>query len=97
MNNTSMQTKNMSPQKYITSTYHSVGIIYAIHTNFRYKSNRRWYFGVFRSTFYFQAVYSVFIVSLEKKHTGLRYLILESLLCKLCKMIPPSSSSSGPK
>lgn len=51
------------------STYHSIGIIYSIHINFSYKSNCRRCFWIFRSTLYFQTVYSVFIVCLESKKT----------------------------
>lgn len=49
------------------TTYHSIRTINSIHINFCYKSYKGGCFWVFRSTFYFKAVYSVFINCLEKK------------------------------
>ena len=43
------------------TTYHSIRTINSIHINFCYKSYKGGCFWVFRSTFYFKAVYSVFI------------------------------------
>ena len=49
------------------TTYHSIRTINSIHINLCYKSYKGGCFWVFRSTFYFKAVYSVFINCLEKK------------------------------
>ena len=51
------------------TTYHSIRTINSIHINFCYKSYKGGCFWVFRSTFYFKAVYSVFINCLEEKGT----------------------------
>lgn len=48
-------------------TYHPIGIVYAIHANFCYKSNNWRWFRIFRTTFHFQTVYPVLIISLENK------------------------------
>ena len=53
------------------TTYHSIRTINSIHINFCYKSYKGGCFWVFRSTFYFKAVYSVFINCLEKKKEGI--------------------------
>ena len=51
-------------------TYHSIRTIYSIHINFCYKSYKWRCFWILRPTFYFKAVYSVFINCLRGKERG---------------------------
>lgn len=46
-------------------THHPVGVIYSVHVNLRYKSNRWGCVRVFGSALHFQTVYPVLIVGLQ--------------------------------